>query len=48
MVLQRLIQEQHLALTDSLLDNNNTVLKVISVYGLSFTSTGKKCYQSIL
>ncbi|XP_065062327.1 otoferlin-like isoform X2 [Rhopilema esculentum] len=27
MVLQRLIQEQHLALTDSLLDNNNTVLK---------------------
>ena len=33
MVLQRLIQEQHLALTDSLLDNNNTVLKVISVYG---------------
>ena len=29
MVLQRLIQEQHLAITDSLLDNNNTVLKVI-------------------
>jgi len=27
MVLQRLIQEQHLAITDSLLDNNNTVLK---------------------
>ena len=33
MVLQRLIQEQHLAITDSLLDNNNTVLKV-RVYSL--------------
>ena len=33
MVLQRLIQEQHLALTDSLLDNNNTVLKVCLMYG---------------
>lgn len=28
MVLQKLINENHLDITDSLLDNNNTVLKV--------------------
>lgn len=28
MVLQRLINEHHLDITDSLVDNNNTVLKV--------------------